>query len=78
MNLPELRQHLDLGAIRQFTLEHQRLLVLPDQDVLTALYGDKVKIADALRYNISDRILIFHNADPKQAKMISTGLRRIA
>lgn len=69
MNLPELRQHLDLGAIRHFTLEHQRLLVLPDQDVLTALYGDKVKIADALRYNISDRVLILHNADPKQAKI---------
>ncbi len=69
MNLPELRRHLRLDAIREYALEHQRLLILPDQDVLTALYGDKVKIIDTLRYNISDRVLAFHNADPKMEKI---------
>ena len=64
MNLPLLRKHLDLGAIREYGLEHQRQLVLPDQDILTALYGDKVKIVDTLLYNLSDRVLTFHNADP--------------
>lgn len=69
MNLPELCRHLDLEAIRHFTLENQWLLILPNQDVLTALYGDKVKIIDTLRYNISDRVLAFHNADPKNEKI---------
>lgn len=64
MNLPLLRKHLDLGAIREYGLEHQHLLVLPDQDILTALYGDKVKIVNTLLYNLSDRVLTFHNADP--------------
>lgn len=64
MNLPQLRQHLDLGRIREYGLANQHLLVLPDQDILTALYGDKVKILDTLLYNISDRVLAFHNANP--------------
>lgn len=64
MNLPQLRQHLDLEQIRKYGLENQRLLVLPDQDILTALYGDRVKILDTLLYNINDRILAFYNANP--------------
>lgn len=64
MNLLQLREHLDLGAIREYGLEHQYQLVLPDQDILTALYGDQVKIVDTLRYNLSDRTLSFYNADP--------------
>lgn len=64
MNLPLLREQFDLGAIREYGLEHQRQLVLPDQDILTALYGDRVKIVDTLKYNLSDRTLSFYNADP--------------
>lgn len=66
MDLPSLRRHLDLSAIREYGLAHQHQLVLPDQDILTALYGDKVKIVDTLRYNLSDRILSFRNADPSK------------
>lgn len=69
MNLPQLRRHLDLGAIRDYALEHQHLLMLPDQDILTALYGDKVKIIDSLRYNLSDRVLTFHNANLQNEKL---------
>ena len=36
---------------------------LPDQDVITALYGEKIKIIDTLKYNLSDRILHIHNAN---------------
>ena len=64
MNLPLLRRELDLGAIREYGLAHQHQLVLPDQDILTALYGDRVKLVDSLRYNLSDRTLAFYNADP--------------
>ena len=69
MNLPLLRKCFDLKAVRDYALAHQRLLVLPDQDILTALYGDKVKIVDSLRYNLSDRVLTFHNADPQNEKI---------
>ena len=39
-------------------------LLLPDQDILTALYGSRVKVIDSQLYNLSDRILAFYNANP--------------
>lgn len=62
-NLPALRRHLRLEDVRSWA--DGRPLFLPDQDILTALYGDKVKLLDDLVYNLSDRILSFHNADPR-------------
>ena len=76
MNLPLLRQNLDLDEIREYALKHQRTLILPDQDILTALYGDKVKILDSLLYNLSDRTLFSHNADPKNEKIDLTWVEK--
>lgn len=69
MNLPQLRRYLDLNVIRRYVLEHQHSLILPDQDVLTALYGGNVKILDSLRYNLSDRTLLSHNLDSPDEKI---------
>lgn len=69
MNLPRLRQTLDLGDIRSYALKHPRRLWLPDQDILSALYGNQVKLVDTLRYNLSDRILARHNADPTELRI---------
>lgn len=41
-------------------LELERILLLPDQDILTTLYGDHVKSLDSLRYDLGDRVLAFH------------------
>lgn len=62
-NLPVLRENISLAEICDYTNERKHAFILPDQDILTALYGDKVKLADTLRYNLSDRILAFYNAD---------------
>lgn len=78
MNLPLLRRQLDLDAIREYGLEHQYQLMLPDQDILTALYGDKVKIVDTLRYNLSDRTLNFYNADPLKENLDLDWVRKNA
>lgn len=67
--MPLLRQNLDLEEIRQYALNHQHTLILPDQDILTALYGNNVKILDSLLYNLSDRTLFSHNANPKNEKI---------
>lgn len=69
MNLPLLRNHLDMNAIRNFVENKQNVLTLPDQDILTALYGDKVKLLDSMIYNLSDRTLNFYNTDPKNEKV---------
>jgi len=69
MNLPQLRRHFSLSAVRDFGLKHQHLLLLPDQDILTALYGDKVTVVSSLKYNLSDRVLTWHTVNSKKEKI---------
>ena len=69
MELDGLRREIDLGAIRQYATEHFDALLLPDQDILTALYGTRVTLLDSLVYNLSDRILALHNANPLQERL---------
>ena len=69
LNLPLFREHVDLAEIRAFANKKKSILFLPDQDILTALYGDHVKLLDSLRYNLSDRVLAFHNAESQQEKL---------
>lgn len=69
LNLPLFREHLELAEIRAFANEKKRILFLPDQDILTALYGNYVKLLDSLRYNLSDRVLAFHNAEVQEEKL---------
>ena len=69
LNLPLFREHLDLAEIRAFANKKKSILFLPDQDILTALYGDHVKLLDSLRYNLSDRVLAFHNAKSQQERL---------
>lgn len=68
MNLPVLRLVLDLEQMSKFVRERKVPLLLPDQDILTALYGDRVKLVSAMRYNLSDRVLGLYNAEPGRRK----------
>lgn len=76
LNLPLFREHLDLAEISAFANKKKRILFLPDQDILTALYGDHVKLLDSLRYNLSDRVLAFHNAESQQEKLDVNWVRK--
>ena len=60
--IPALRGDLDMERVRAFADEKQDVFLLPDQDILTALYGDRVHLLDSMVYNLSDRILALHNA----------------
>jgi len=42
------------------------------------LYGDRVKIVDTLRYNLSDRTLSFYNADPLKENLDLEWVRKNA
>lgn len=68
MNLGRLRKELNMEAIRVYVREHAPALFLPDQDILTALYGRRVKLLDSMVYNLSDRLLSTYNADPRNEK----------
>lgn len=56
-----------MERVRAFADEKQDVFLLPDQDILTALYGDRVHLLDSMVYNLSDRILALHNAELRNA-----------
>ena len=64
MNLPLMRTEVSLQQIQEYAAQKKAALLLPDQDILTALYGHRVKLIDPLKYNLSDRDIMWHNADP--------------
>jgi lipopolysaccharide biosynthesis glycosyltransferase len=68
LNLPALRENLNLQDIQSYAYEKMHTFILPDQDIITALYGEKVKLVDTMQYNLSDRILAFYNANPQNKK----------
>lgn len=76
MNLNVLRQVIRLEEISAYVREHEKALILPDQDILTALYGDKIKLADSLLYNLSDRVLNFYNGSHPKEKRDVNWVRR--
>ena len=69
MNLKELRRHLCIEDIRNYALQYRYRLLLPDQDILTALCGDRVKLLDSVKYNLNDRVLTYHNLSPKNERL---------
>lgn len=62
LDLGRLRQVVNMEDICRFARKKKEVLFLPDQDILTALYGDKIKLLDSMVYNLSDRTLNFYNA----------------
>ena len=69
MNLPQMRKDVHIADIQAYAAQKKNALILPDQDILTALYGNRVKLVDALKYNLSDRDIMWHNADPTKEKI---------
>ncbi len=76
INLPAIRERINLADIQEFVSTKGPTLVLPDQDILTALYGDKVKLADSLLYNLSDRTLLGYNIKPFNEKLAVDWVRQ--
>lgn len=68
MDLAALRKDLSFEKIRDTAEEKMRTFLLPDQDLITVMYGEWIKLADTMRYNLSDRMLTLYNADPRHDK----------
>lgn len=69
MNLPQMREEVRLEEIQVYAMQKKLSLILPDQDILTALYGNRVKLVNSLKYNLSDRDILWNNADPFKEKI---------
>lgn len=55
MNLDNQRKLIDEETIYQFVQENRTKLIMPDQDILNALYGKKIKALDEKLYNYDAR-----------------------
>lgn len=61
MNLKNLRQYQNQEDVFDFINRHEKNLLLPDQDIISVLYGQHIQLIDAMKYNLSDRILSIYN-----------------
>ncbi len=55
MNLPEIRKSVHPQEIFDYVEKNGKVLVLPDQDVLNSLYGERILALDELLYNYDAR-----------------------
>lgn len=69
MNLDALRKNFDAEKLFSFIEKKGRSLMLPDQDLLMALYGDSTRLVDYTRYNLSDRMLRLYNLNHPSKKL---------
>ena len=65
MNLKALRKTNIERDVINFVDKNKYKLMLPDQDILSALYGDKVMLVDALIYNLGERGYNLYNLNNK-------------
>jgi len=65
MNLELLRKYQDFQQVFDYIEKFKNRLLLPDQDVLSGLYGSKTKTVESIVYNLSDRYLARYNLDPE-------------
>lgn len=62
MNISLLRQEQDMSDVINYINDNKRRLLLPDQDVISAVYGEKIKPIDPLIYNMSERLMLYPNS----------------
>ncbi|MDY3906685.1 MAG: glycosyltransferase family 8 protein [Lawsonibacter sp.] len=65
MNLPLLRREQQLQPVLDYVETHRRTLFLPDQDVISALYGDKILRLNPYRYNMTERLFAAAKLSPR-------------
>ncbi len=60
MNLALLRREQNFDDVFHFIKKRKNFLVLPDQDIISGLYGSKIYALDAFRYNMTERLYQMH------------------
>ena len=56
INLKQLRKEQKIEDVFNYIKEHKGKLFLPDQDIISALYGDKIMPLDPFIYNMTERL----------------------
>lgn len=60
MNLKRLRAEQDYQEVFEFIEKRKNFLTLPDQDIISALYGSKILALDSFRYNMTEVLFKQH------------------
>ena len=60
MNLQALRAEQDMEAVFGYMEAHKGRLMLPDQDIISALYGQRILPLDPIRYNMTEKLFSLH------------------
>ncbi len=58
MNIKLLREQQDYDDVFEYIQKNKNLLFLPDQDIISAIYSDKIMSIDPYIYNMTERLLI--------------------
>ena len=64
MNIALLRKEQDFDKVFEYIAKNNSLLFLPDQDIISAVYSDKIISIDPYIYNMTERMLF----SPKSIK----------
>jgi lipopolysaccharide biosynthesis glycosyltransferase len=70
MNLDKLRKEQDREEVIRYIRRRKFFLCLPDQDVISTLYGTKIKIVDGMCYNLNERKIRGWNRRHRKAEAI--------
>ena len=71
INLNRLRQFNNDHLIYEYIDKNRSRLLLPDQDVFTAIYGKKTKLIDSLKYNLGDRYITLYGLFTNKGEKIT-------
>lgn len=76
MNICALRQKQDTARVLTYIAENKAVMMLPDQDVLNALYHDKIIHLNPLLYNLSEKYLRQYNLSLKNTPIEEDWVRQ--
>ena len=60
INLHRLRMEQKSSDVFDYIESHRGKLILPDQDIISGLYGDRIIPLDSYKYNMTERLFAFH------------------
>ena len=60
INLKRLREEQNYNDVFEIIEKRKNFLMLPDQDIISSLYGSKIFALDAFRYNMTEKLYMTH------------------
>ena len=76
INLKELRKINVEEKVTKFLRKNEKKLLLPDQDIVTTLFGSKIKLVDELKYNLGERAWKLYNLNNPKNKITLRWIRK--